>query len=118
VARLDKLIQLLHEQRADALRLSAGEPAALQQNGTARPLTREALTDAQITALVREIAPPAVAPQVGTGATLAFGYASPSGAVEAELSSSPAGLLVLVRRSGGGAPARRPLSGGDEQGKG
>jgi len=105
VARLDKLIQLLHEQRADALRLSAGEPAALQQNGTARPLTREALTDAQITALVREIAPPAVAPQVGTGAALAFGYASPSGAVEAELSSSPAGLLVLVRRSGGPAPA-------------
>jgi Tfp pilus assembly ATPase PilU len=90
VARLDKLIQLLHEQRADALRLSAGEPAALQQNGAARPLTREALTDAQITALVREIAPPAVAPQVGTGAALAFGYAAPSGAVEAELSSSPA----------------------------
>ena len=105
MARLDKLIQLLHEQRADALRLSAGEPAALQQNGTARPLTREALTDAQITALVREIAPPAVAPQVGTGSALAFGYASPSGAVEAELSSSPAGLLVLVRRSGGPAPA-------------
>ena len=105
MARLDKLIQLLHEQRADALRLSAGEPAALQQNGTTRPLTREALTDAQITALVREIAPPAVAPQVGPGAALAFGYAAPSGAVEAELSATAGGLLVLVRRSDGPAPA-------------
>ena len=108
MARLDKLIQLLHEQRADALRLSTGEPAALQQNGTTRPLTREALTDAQITALVREIAPAAVAPKVGAGAALAFGYSSPSGAVEAELSSSPAGMLVMVRRSGGGAPAAPP----------
>ena len=110
MARLDKLIQLLHEQRADALRLSAGEPAALQQNGTARPLTREALTDAQITALVREIAPAAVAAKVGTGAALAFGYASPSGAVEAELSSSPAGMLVMVRRSGGAAAAPGPAA--------
>jgi twitching motility protein PilT len=103
VARLDKLIQLLHEQRADALRLAAGQPAALQQNGTTRPLTREALTDAQITALVREIAPQEVAAQVGGGASLAFGYASPSGAVQAELSSAPSGLLVIVRRAGGGA---------------
>ena len=109
MARLDKLIQLLHEQRADALRLAAGQPAALQQNGTTRPLTREALTDAQITALVREIAPQEVAAQVGGGASLAFGYASPSGAVQAELSSAPSGLLVVVRRAGGGAA---PAAGG------
>ncbi len=105
MARLDKLIQLLHEQRADALRLAAGQPAALQQNGTTRPLTREALTDAQITALVREIAPQEVAAQVGGGASLAFGYASPSGAVQAELSSAPTGLLVIVRRAGGSGAA-------------
>jgi twitching motility protein PilT len=105
VARLDKLIKLLHEQRADALRLSAGEPAALQQNGTARPLTREALTDAQITALVREIAPPAMAAQVGSGESLAFHYAAPSGGVDAELSTTPAGMLVLVRRGASGAVA-------------
>ena len=106
MARLDKLIQLLHEQRADALRLSAGEPAALQQNGSARPLTREPLSEAQITALVREIAPPDLAGQVGTQLPLSFAYAAPSGAVQAELSTSPAGMLVLVRRSGrGAAPA-------------
>ncbi len=105
MARLDKLIQLLHDQRADALRLSSGEPAALQQNGTARPLTREALTDAQITALVREIAPAAVSGQVGSGAPLAFEYAAPSGAVQAELTASAAGMLVLVRRQAAGAAA-------------
>ncbi len=105
MARLDTLSPLLHEQRADALRLAAGQPAALQQNGTTRPLTREALTDAQITALVREIAPQEVAAQVGGGASLAFGYASPSGAVQAELSSAPTGLLVIVRRAGGSGAA-------------
>ena len=101
MARLDKLIQLLHDQRADVLRLSAGKPAALHQNGTIRPLTKEALTDAQIVALVREIAPPALAAQVSAEATLSFGYSAPSGSVEAELSHSAEGVQVVVRRSGG-----------------
>ena len=101
MARLDKLIQLLHEQQADALRLTTGQPAALQQNGTARPLTRDALTDAQIVALVREIAPADVAARVAAGAALAFSYASPSGAVDAELSAPEGRMLVLVRRSSG-----------------
>ena len=48
MARLDRLIQVLHEQRADALQLTVGKPAALVSNGSARPLTREPLTDAQI----------------------------------------------------------------------
>ncbi len=103
MARLDKLIQLLHEQQADALRLTTGQPAALQQNGTARPLTREALTDAQIVALVREIAPADVAARVAAGSTLAFSYSAPSGAVEAELSAPEGRMLVLLRRRGADA---------------
>ena len=79
MARLDRLIQLLHEQQADALRLTTGQPAALQQNGSARPLTRDALTDAQIVALLREIAPADVAPRIAAGSALSFSYASPSG---------------------------------------
>jgi Tfp pilus assembly ATPase PilU len=45
VARLDKLIQVMQEQRAEALQLAVGKPASLMQNGSARPITREALSD-------------------------------------------------------------------------
>ena len=33
MARLDRLIQVMHEQRADALQLAVGKPAALVSNG-------------------------------------------------------------------------------------
>ena len=103
MARLDKLIQVMHEQRADALRLVTGQPAALQQNGGTRPLTREPLSDAQIVALVREIAPAEASSRVTPGATLAFAYTAPSGAVEAEISGASGSMQVVVRRSGGSA---------------
>ncbi|HEX6091061.1 MAG TPA: type IV pilus twitching motility protein PilT [Gemmatimonadales bacterium] len=107
MARLDRLIQLLHEQQADALRLTTGQPAALQQNGSARPLTRDALTDAQIVSLLREIAPADVAPRIAAGSALSFSYASPSGTVEAELSAPEGRMLVLVRRGAGSTEASR-----------
>ena len=107
MARLDRLIQLLHEQQADALQLTTGQPAALRQNGSARPLTRDALTDAQIVSLVREIAPADVAPRIAAGSALSFSYASPSGTVDAELSAPDGRMLVLVRRGAGATVASR-----------
>ena len=107
MARLDRLIQLLHEQQADALQLTTGQPAALRQNGSARPLTRDALTDAQIVSLVREIAPADVAPRIAAGSALSFSYASPSGTVDAELSAPEGRMLVLVRRGAGATAASR-----------
>ena len=105
MAQLDKLIQLLHEQRADALRLATGQPASLQTNGTVRPITRAPLADAQIVSLVREIAPPAVAAGITPSASLTFSYASPSGAVQAEVAPAAEGFVVLLRRSGEAAAA-------------
>ena len=83
MARLDRLIQVLHEQRADALQLAVGKPAALVSNGSARPLTRDPLTDAQILALVREVADPASAPRLGGSEAVSFSYSAPSGSVTA-----------------------------------
>jgi len=40
VARLDRLIQVLYEQRGDALQLAVGKPVTLLANGSARALTR------------------------------------------------------------------------------
>jgi len=110
VARLDKLIQLLFERGADALRLTSGHPAALQQNGGSRPLTRDPLTDAQIVSLMREIAPAAVAEQVAAGTALTFAYSAPSGSVEAEVTPGSGGLQVLLRR--GDATSERPSAPG------
>jgi twitching motility protein PilT len=105
VARLDRFIQILHEQRADALRLGAGTVAALVAKGGNRPLTKEALSDAQIVALVREIAPAPLAGDITPQAQLSFPYASPSGAVDVELAAGAEGLVATVRPAAGNGAA-------------
>jgi twitching motility protein PilT len=116
VARLDKLIQVLHEQRADALQLAVGKPASLMQNGSVRPITREPLSDTQIQGLLREIASGDTAPQLGAAESVAFVYRSPSGEVRVEHTSGANGSAVLrlvnspaiatTSNSSGASPAR------------
>jgi twitching motility protein PilT len=84
VARLDQLIRVLHEQRADSLQLAVGKPAVLLRDGTSRPVTKDPLSDAQIVALVREIAPADAATGIGSPAPVRFAYRAPSGTVEVE----------------------------------
>ena len=95
MARLDKLIQVLHEQRAEALELVVGKPASLMHNGTVRHLTREPLSDAQIQGLVREIASPEAVAQLGSGASVAFAYRAPTGEIRVELKSGADRTAVL-----------------------
>ncbi len=97
----------MHEQRAEALSLSVGKPASLMQNGAVRNLTREPLSDAQIQALVREIASPETAAQLGSAKPVAFAYRSPSGEVHVELKSGNAGAALLRPA---GTTAREPAT--------
>ena len=115
MARLDKLIQLLVDQRADQLRLIAGQPASLQSNGGARPVTREPLSEQQIVALIREIAPAAVAAQVREGAALRFSYGAPAGAVEAEMSSPNGATQVTLRPAAAASAAASVRAAGDQE---
>jgi twitching motility protein PilT len=109
VARLDRFIQILHEQRGDALELPAGKAAALVAKGASRPLTKDALTDAQIVALVREIAPGPLAGEITPQAQLSFPYSAPTGAVDVELAPGAGGLVATVRPAGvAGDGARAP----------
>jgi twitching motility protein PilT len=85
----------MHEQRAEALSLSVGKPAALMQNGTVRHLTREPLSDAQIQALLREIASPETAAQMGSVQPLSFAYRAPTGEVHVEMKSGTGGATLL-----------------------
>ena len=108
MARLDKLIQVLHEQRADMLKLSAGEPAQLQSNGGTRPLTRDPLTEPQIVGLLKEIAPPELGTRLGQGEEARFRYGAPSGTVEAELTGSGPGTRAVLRRADASPVAAEP----------
>jgi twitching motility protein PilT len=110
VARLDKLIQVMHEQRADSLQLVVGKPAALRQNGAVRPLTREALSESQIQGLVREIASPEAAAQLGAGKPVTFAYRSPTGEIQVELTSGAEGSAVLRPVGVRATPAARPAT--------
>ena len=106
MARLDRLIQVMHEQRADALQLAVGKPATLVANGSGRPLTRDPLTDAQILTLVREVADAESAARLGGAEALTFPYRAPSGPVIVALTPGAGGPAVEVRAGGGtGAPA-------------
>jgi twitching motility protein PilT len=102
VARLDRLIQVLHEQRADALHLTAGKPASIVRDGAALPVMKDALTDAQIVALVREIAPADQAGRIGSGA-VRFDYRTAGGSVQVEMND---GEGATLRRFDAGGPAR------------
>ena len=84
MARIDQLIRVLHEQRGDSLQLAGGKPAVLLRDGTTRPLTKDPLSDAQVSALVREIAPEDAAPRLGSPAAVRFQYRAPSGSVQVE----------------------------------
>jgi twitching motility protein PilT len=95
LARLDKLIQVMHDQRAEALRLAVGKPASLMQNGAVRLLTKEPLSNAQIQALVREIASPETAAQLGSAGPVSFAYRAPSGDVQVELNAGNGGTAML-----------------------
>jgi len=110
LARLDKLIQVMHEQRAEALHLAVGKPASLMQNGAIRLLTREPLSDVQIQALVREIASPETAAQLASAEPVSFAYRAPTGEVQVELKAGKDRTAMLrpvaapVRQAALGVP--------------
>jgi twitching motility protein PilT len=97
VARLDRLIQVMQEQRAEALQLAVGKPASLMQNGSVRPITREPLSDSQIQGLVREIASPEAVPQLNSSEPVAFAYRSPYGEIRVELKPGGTNGLAVLR---------------------
>ncbi|MGH7528452.1 MAG: type IV pilus twitching motility protein PilT [Gemmatimonadales bacterium] len=111
MARLDRLIQVMHEQRAHALQLTVGQPASLVTDGAHRAVTREPLNDSQILGLVREITAPDAAGQLAAGTPLAFPYRAPSGDVNVELKAAAGGTSAVLRPvgvgSGGASPAAR-----------
>jgi twitching motility protein PilT len=72
--------------------------------GLLRPVSREALDETQVSALIRELAPPAMAPLLGPQARLTFTYHNALGPVEVELAPENGGSAAVLRfRPGNGA---------------
>jgi twitching motility protein PilT len=82
--QIDRLLSVMTSQRASALRLHEHELAELDIAGSARPVTKTALTSAQVVALVREIAPADSAAELDAGRATSFDYVSTDGAFRVE----------------------------------
>ncbi len=101
--RIDRFLTAMVQHGADALCLGAGQPVRLSRGGQLQPVTKDALTELQVTALLREIAPPTVAVQVGSGSRLSFDYASPVGPIQVSLVPENGGSSATLRPAGGAA---------------
>jgi twitching motility protein PilT len=93
--RLDKFIQVMREQKAQSLHLSAGKPVALMVSGAPRPITRDNLAAPQILGLLREIAPAGLPATLEGGQT--FTYELAGGTIHVELTANGEGLAAILR---------------------
>ncbi len=107
MARLDRFLQALLAHGGDALLLAAGQPVRMRHRGALRPVSKEILDEAQVAALLKELAPPAMVPLLGPQARLSFTYQAPMGAVEVDLApeNGASGATIRFRREPGATPA-------------
>ena len=109
--QLDSFIKALFEHRADALALQPGAPAALKVRGADRPITRDALSGAQVTGLLREVLPAEQAGALGGTSPFTATYAAPAGTVALEVKPGEGGPQAVVRpvaRASAAGPAADP----------
>src|SRR5438270_6384524 len=78
--QLDRLLSAVISNKSDALILAEGEPAKLEMQSGARPVTKSPLTAQQVLGLLKEIAPPAAGRQLDAEKLASFTYSSPDGA--------------------------------------
>ncbi len=94
--QIDRLLSVMTSQRATALRLNEHALAELEIAGVARPVTKTALTSAQVISLVREIAPADSAADLDAGRAASFDYVSPDGAFRVEAARADEGWRATV----------------------
>jgi twitching motility protein PilT len=107
VPRLDRFLDAMQQQAAEAVRLAPGQPIALRKGSLTRPITKEALTEQQVIGLLREITPSHLAERLGGPAEFAFTYEAPAGAVEVQISPDNGGFGATLRSLFPPLPAAR-----------
>jgi twitching motility protein PilT len=78
--QLDRLLSVMVSNRAEALMLNEGDLGTLEMTSGARPVTKAALTAAQVVGLIKEIAPAESARHIEEGRPASFTYDSSDGA--------------------------------------
>ncbi len=116
MAQLTRFIEALHQRGADALTLAAGTPIGLVTGGVSKPITQDAIADAQVVALIKEIAPPALQAMIQPDAELQFSHVALSGSVDVDVRPVNGSLTATLRPAAGArasdaASASRPTQG-------
>src|SRR5947209_13892340 len=109
--QLDRLLSAVISNRADALTLDEGDPAKLELQGAARPVTKSPLTAQQVLGLLKEIAPPDAGRQLDSTKSAAFTYTSADGAF-AVRAAQEGGKWRARITPGAGVPTASPDNGG------
>ena len=99
MAQLDRIIEILHRQRGQSLRLVGGKPIGLVVGGATRAVNSEPLSNTQVLGLLREIAPAGLRARVAPGGEVRFSYTAPSGQVAVELEPVNGNMAAAVRPS-------------------
>ncbi len=108
--RIDRFLTAMKQHGADSLRLGTGKPVRLARGAVLQPVTKDPLTESQVTALLKEIASPAIAARIVAQARFSFAYESPIGPIEVALAPEEGGFGATLRSTGAGeaAPAAAP----------
>lgn len=104
-AKLDPFIKRLLEEQAEQLRFEPDEPVVLVKAGQARRLSKQAISDRQISALITEVAPPDVAGRLDGTAETEFGYEGGPAAVRVQVTPSNGGVVAVIRPASEAAPS-------------
>jgi twitching motility protein PilT len=105
VPRIDRFLTAMKQHGADSLRLGAGKPVRLARGGVYQPVTKDPLTESQVTSLLKEIASPAIASRIVADAQFTFAYESPIGPVEVALAPEDGGCAATLRAAAAAAVA-------------
>jgi twitching motility protein PilT len=110
MARLDRFLKALAAHGGESLQLSPGQPVRMLHRGSFHAVSRELLDETQVSALIKEVAPPAMVPLLGPQARLSFTYHGPMGAVDVELApeNGSSGAVLRPRRGSGSYPPAPP----------
>ena len=96
MAQFDRFAQSIFRFKADLLVIASGERVILGFGADRKPVSAEAATRQQVEGIVREIAPPHLAPQLARDGDHEFLYRSPAGSVQVRVARKEASIRLTA----------------------
>ncbi|HEU5182567.1 MAG TPA: PilT/PilU family type 4a pilus ATPase [Candidatus Polarisedimenticolia bacterium] len=96
MAQFDRFAQSIFKFKADLLVIATGERVVLGFGTDKKPVSAEAATRTQVEGIVREIAPPHLAPQLSRDGEHEFLYRSPSGLVQVRVARKDSSVRLTA----------------------